>query len=172
VYKPVWRYMMLSAVESGGPHLPVCLGDGSEGPCACGNIGEAGNGCRNSFFAEGGRMRASQAASVAADTLQLNASNLTGPICLFFQSSALTPASVVDDGLGCSGGTIVRLKLKSVSSATSSYPQLGDFPISIAGSVPPSGGTRIYQAFYRNAQSYCAPATTNRTNGVAVTWTP
>lgn len=172
VYKPVWRYMLLGALADGSPHLAVCLGDGSEGPCACGNIGAAGHGCRNSFFIEGGRLQASNTASVASDTVVLSASAITGQICLFFQGTVLTVPSVTDDGLGCTAGVIVRLKMKSVLNAASSFPQSGDQPISVVGNIPAAGGTRFYQAFYRNALDYCVPATTNRTNGVAVTWSP
>ena len=33
-------------------------------------------------------------------------------------------------------------------------------------------GTRTYQAFYRNAVSYCTPGTANLTNGWELTWAP
>ena len=39
--------------------------------------------------------------------------------------------------------------------------------------VNPAGGTYYYQCFYRNtAPAFCPPATSNRTNGVAITWAP
>ncbi len=149
-----------------------CFGDGARASCPCANNGAAGHGCANSFFASGGRLAGSGVASVGSDSVRLSATNLTGLVCLFFQGTASVTPVAIDDGLGCVGGSILRLGLRSVTSASSSFPQPGDFPISTAGAIPPLGGTRYYQAFYRNAASFCTPATTNRTNGVVVEWTP
>ena len=45
--------------------------------------------------------------------------------------------------------------------------------VSVRGAVPQVGGKRYYQCFYRNAASaFCPPATSNRTNGVAIPWAP
>ncbi len=153
--------------------LGYCFGDGSSGACPCANNGAAGNGCANSAFAAGANLSASGNASVAADSVTLNANNLTGSIAIFFQGATSTAATVIDDGLGCVGGPIVRLGSKPVPANSSSYPQGGDPSVSVRGSVPAAGGTFFYQCFYRNAVvAFCPPATSNRTNGVQITWAP
>ena len=83
------------------------------------------------------------------------------------------PPTIIDDGLGCVTGAIIRLGTKSVSNAASEYPSAGDLSVSVKGAVGPAGGARFYQAFYRNAApAFCPPATTNRTNGVVISWSP
>ncbi|MBK7874184.1 MAG: choice-of-anchor B family protein [Planctomycetes bacterium] len=150
-----------------------CAGDGSSVACPCGNAGTNGAGCANSAFAAGGLLTAAGTASVAADTALLSASNLTGSTCVFFQGDAQQAPVIVDDGLGCVTGTVVRLGTKGVVSNTSSYPQLGDATISVRGLVPAAGARRYYQCFYRNAVSvFCPPSTSNRTNGVVIAWGP
>ncbi|MBI5363358.1 MAG: VCBS repeat-containing protein [Planctomycetes bacterium] len=149
-----------------------CFGDGTGAACPCANNGTAGNGCANSGFAGGANLSATGTPSVAADTVTLTASNLTGSVAVFFQGATQTPATIIDDGLGCVGGPIVRLGSKPAA-GTSFYPQPGDPRISIRGALPAAGGTFYYQSFYRNAAAaFCPPATSNRTNGVAVTWVP
>lgn len=149
-----------------------CFGDGSSIACPCGNHGAAGNGCANSFEPAGANLRASGNASVSADSAHLFASGLSGSVAIFFQGSAQTAPSIVDDGLGCVGGSIVRLGNKPAS-GTSSYPQAGDASISVRGAIPAAGGSYFYQCYYRNAASaFCPPATSNRTNGLAIVWAP
>ena len=112
-------------------------------------------------------------ASVAADSAVLTAGSMTGATCVFFQGNAQQAPVVVDDGLGCVTGSVVRLGTKSVVSNASSYPQAGDPTLSVRGGIPAGGGTYYYQCFYRNAvATFCPPATSNRTNGVVVTWSP
>ncbi|MFO1011368.1 MAG: hypothetical protein U1F29_14980 [Planctomycetota bacterium] len=150
-----------------------CLGDGSGAACPCGNNGALGHGCANSGFPAGGLLVASGNASVASDTARLDASSMTGGVCIFFQGDTQMAPVIVDDGLGCVTGSIVRLTLQGVAGGASWYPYPGDLPISLRGSVSPSGGTYYYQCFYRNPSSaFCPPATSNRTNGVAITWAP
>jgi hypothetical protein len=67
----------------------------------------------------------------------------------------------------------VRLGIKPVLASASSFPQAGDPSISVRGQIPAAGGTFVYQTFYRNAvAAFCPPATSNRTNGMAVAWAP
>jgi len=75
------------------------------------------------------------------------------------------------DGKLCAGGTLARLGLKQNVSGSSRFPNAGDVPISVAGSVT-SPGTRTYQVWYRNAEGFCTPATYNLTNGLEVVWNP
>ena len=150
-----------------------CLGDGTGTACPCGNNGTAGRGCANSSFAAGALLAGSGTASVTADTAVLTASSMTGATCVFFQGTAQQAPVVVDDGLGCVTGTVIRLGTKSVAANASSFPQVGDPLISVRGALPGAGGTRYYQCFYRNAvAAFCPPATSNRTNGVVITWAP
>lgn len=150
-----------------------CPGDGSIGPCPCGNSGAAGRGCANSAVSAGALLASSGTASVSADSAVLSATGMTGATCVFFQGDAQQPPVIVDDGLGCVTGAVIRLGTKSVVSGTSSYPQAGDLSLSVRGSIPPFGGTRYYQCFYRNAvASFCPPSTSNRTNGVRIRWGP
>ncbi|MBK7878217.1 MAG: hypothetical protein IPJ77_21385 [Planctomycetes bacterium] len=98
---------------------------------------------------------------------------MTGSFVTFFQGGSQLPPTIIDDGLGCVGGPIIRLGTKTTASNASSFPQLGDPLISVRGAIPPAGGVRYYQCFYRNAAAaFCPPATSNRTNGVIVTWVP
>jgi hypothetical protein len=172
VYEPAWRAMMLGALAEGSAHLSVCLGDGSEGPCPCANSGSAGRGCANSANAQGGLLSASGVARVSFDTLAFNAEGLSGQVCLFYQGSVLAAPVASDDGLSCVSSAVVRLGTKPVNGGASSYPQPGDASISVRGFVPAAGGTRFYQAFYRNAATFCTSATSNRTSGLAVAWLP
>jgi hypothetical protein len=150
-----------------------CAGDGSLVPCPCGNDGAPGRGCGSSGFALGALLAGSGNASIASDSAVLSSSSMTGTTCVFFQGSASMSPVAVDDGLGCVTGTIVRLATKTFAGGTSSYPQAGDPPLSVRGAIPGGGGSYYYQCFYRNAStSFCPPATSNRTNGVVVTWTP
>jgi hypothetical protein len=56
----------------------------------------------------------------------------------------------------------------------SQYPTAGDPSVSVKGLVPPAGGQRFYQVWYRNADpTFCvAAATFNLTNGLDITWVP
>lgn len=150
-----------------------CRGDGSGLACPCGNTGAAGHGCANSSFSSGALLSATGPASVVGDAVQLTATSLTGASCVFFQGSAQMSPVIVDDGIGCVSGTIVRLGTKGVGAGASAFPQAGDPLISVRGALPAAGGTYSYQCFYRNAASaFCPPATSNRTNGVQLIWAP
>jgi 3-phytase len=152
--------------------VPFCLGDGTGAPCPCGNIGSAGHGCASSTQPGGALLAGGGTPSVSADTFALTATSLTGNSCIFFQGDAEAAPFAVDDGLGCVGGFVRRLGTKHVGGGSSSYPHGNDPPISVRGALPPAGGTRWYQVYYRNAASFCTPATSNRANGVRVIWAP
>lgn len=150
-----------------------CTGDGAVGVCPCGNQGALNHGCANSAFATGAALVATGVTSVSADSTRFDASNLTGPLCVFYQGPATQTPVPFDDGLHCVTGMLVRLRNKPVSAAATSYPGSGDLSISVRGAVPAAGGTYYYQAVYRNSvATFCTPATSNRTNAVALTWVP
>jgi len=153
------------------PGTTTCAGDGSATACPCGP-GGAGRGCPHSVSPQGALLRAQGIASLAGDTLVLLGSEMPSGTALYFQgttSDAGGMGVVFGDGLSCAGGTTARLGVKSNSAGSSSYPALGDRPISVQGSVG-APGPRTYQTWFRNAAAFCAPATFNLTNGLVVTW--
>ena len=151
--------------------ITFCPDDGYVQACPCGNSGGPGRGCANSAFTSGGRLTASGDAHVFTDTLVLDASNLTGAFCIFFQGDWAVPPVPIDDGVGCVGGNLFRLGTKAVVGNTSRYPEGGDTGISVRGHLPPTEVRRFYQCFYRNAAaSFCPPATSNRTNALIFDW--
>lgn len=156
------------------PTQVACAGDGSGTPCPCGNNGAAGRGCANSVNALGARLAASGTAWISGDTFVLGGNGMPNSPVLYFQGSATTGGglgAVLGDGLGCASGTAVRLGTTLNTAGASSYPQAGDVPVSVRGGVV-AGATYTYQAWYRNAASFCTPATFNLTNGIVVTWSP
>lgn len=162
-------------VRDRGPErvTPFCAGDGSLAACPCGNDGTERHGCASSFFAAGGYLGGYGVPSVAGDTFVLRAQLVTGNVTLFYQGDAEVPPTILDDGLSCTGGAIVRLGTKANAGGQSIYPELGDAAVSVKGLIPAGGGTRYYQGWYRNVSAgFCPPATTNRTNGLTVVWAP
>ncbi len=158
-----------------GDHLPgidFCFGDGSGVACPCGNSGAPGSGCANSVIAAGAYLGATGTASVSADSVVLTGSGMPNSACLYFQGTTQLAGTAFGDGLRCAGGSVTRLGIKSNAAGTSSYPIGTDFPISVQGAVGAGGGNRTYQAWYRNAASFCTASTFNLTNGTAISWTP
>jgi hypothetical protein len=140
-------------------------------PCMSQFVPVAG-GCRNST-GQSATLISDGTASVAADTLTFTAAHMppgTSPT-LFQGTTNLSPA-VFGDGLRCTGGTQIRLGTQIASSGTNTWPAPGAQPLSVKGLVPPGGGTRYYQAIYRNSVSFCMPATFNLTDGQRVVWMP
>ncbi|MCY2960802.1 MAG: FG-GAP-like repeat-containing protein [Planctomycetota bacterium] len=146
--------------------------------CPCANAGLAGHGCEHSFAIGGGLLNAQGRASVANDSVALVAGGLPPTAStLFFQGDGQVAGGAgqaFGDGLRCAGGAVIRLGTRSAVNGYVGYGagQVGDVPVSIRGAVPPSGATRFYQGWYRNAASFCSASTFNLTNGVRVTWTP
>jgi len=177
-YGLVWtRYGMgTEDVYVGAYHEPdtvasFCAGDGSAGPCPCGNTGAGGHGCASSATT-GGTLIPEGLAYVSADTFSLLSTQLpVGTSCLFFQGTNLaTTGSAFGDGLRCLSGTIARLGTKAATNGTATYPGPGDLPIAVKGGLPAEGGTRGYQVWYRNSANFCTPATFNLTAGLRVLW--
>jgi hypothetical protein len=150
---------------------PFCFGDGNPS-CPCNNNSAPGaeQGCLNSTGV-GGKLVGTGITRVSADALVLHASNMVQGICVFLQGSALAQAPF-GDGLRCAGGSLIRLGAKSVVGGASSFPQAGDPAISVKGAVPPSGGVRYYQVFYRNPNGSPCGTFFNITSGVSVIWQP
>jgi hypothetical protein len=151
---------------------------GTAGSCPCANGGADGHGCEHSVALGGGLLNAGGRASVASDTLALEAGSLPpSTSVLFFQGDAQVSGgagSLFGDGLRCAGGAVTRLGTRTAVNGFARYGgnTPGDTPISIQGTIPIGGATRFYQAWYRNAAAFCTASTFNLTNGTRVTWTP
>jgi len=159
------------------PPLPIagtafCFGDGGGTPCPCGNVGAADGGCANSVSWSGGKLVAAGTASLAFDTLVLRGTRMPNSSALYFQGTSAIAGgvgTVFGDGLRCAGGSIQRIGARVNSASASQFPETGDPRISVRGAVT-TPGVRTYQVWYRNAATYCVPATFNLTNGVTVSW--
>ncbi|MBL8862775.1 MAG: hypothetical protein JNK02_12315 [Planctomycetes bacterium] len=155
------------------PGTAFCLGDGSAAACPCSNTSTVGSGegCLNSLGV-GGLLTAAGAASLAADSVLLTGSGMPNSSALYFQGTSQQGGGLgvaFGDGLRCAGGAIIRLGTKSNSAGGSSYPGVGDQPVSVRGLVG-APGTRTYQIWYRNAAAFCTPSTFNLSNGVEIAW--
>lgn len=141
-------------------------------PCPC-NTAFGGYGCPNSVRPEGGRLSAGGQASVSADSVVLLGSGMTNSLVIYFQGTGILYASApYGDGLRCIAGSLKRIGAKSNVNGSSRYPGPGDVPISVRGAIPAPGGTRYYQALYRDGAAFCTPQTLNATNGVMLRWVP
>jgi hypothetical protein len=148
-----------------------CVGDGTGTACPCGNTSAVGDGvgCLTSFGV-GGKLRAVGIASLAADTVVLQGSQMPISSALYFQGTTQVN-SVFGDGLRCAGGSVIRLSTKSNVSGASQFPAAGDASVSVQGLVG-AVGTRTYQVWFRNAATFCSASTFNLTNGLEISWVP
>ncbi len=150
-----------------------CAGDGLDpavtSACPCGNVGAPGHGCANSLHPAGGLLGVD--GSVLADSVTLHGSGMSNSTCIFLQGTGVVD-TVLDDGVMCTGGSLVRLRSRRNVAGASSFPDSTDtVTLSMRGGVVPgSGQVRMYQTYYRNAAPYCTPATANLTSGVIVHW--
>lgn len=167
-------FVYLSGLGSAGTGF--CFGDGTGTACPCGNSGASGHGCRNSVSTAGGLLTGTGLAQVSADSFGLFASELPpSTSVLFYQGTGVTAGGLgasFGDGLRCVGGSVIRLATRPGVTQLSHYPNQGDVPISLRGSIPVGGGVRRYQAWYRNSAAFCTASTFNLTNGIEVTWLP
>lgn len=150
----------------------VCAGDGSGVACPCANSGATGHGCANSLHAAGASLESGGVASLAHDTLRLRTSGLTGSAVIHAQGTSVAGANgvVLGDGLRCAGGAVMRIGAAPIANGASAFPPAGA-RVSELGLVTAPGSTRVYQAIYRNAASFCTNSATNGTNGLSITWT-
>lgn len=142
--------------------------------CPCNNNPTEGTnvGCKNSIGL-GAKLRATGSASIENDTATLFGTDMTATsAALYYQTDGVGPLNVLDDGVSCLGGSLIRLRLQQNVSGASQYPRPGfDQSISVRGNVTVPGSTRFYTVWYRNtASTYCTPATSNRSNAVGMTW--
>jgi len=166
------------------PAVHYCFGDGSEGACPCANGAGQGRGCPNSANPDGARFRAAGSTGAnsvtGADSIVLCAEGVpdTATVMLF-QSSAHIPPSPLGDGLRCTGGSLRNLATKSAVGGAIVYPGPGDPSVAersenLGDPILGSGGTRYYQALYRDTDPDFCPAPQggmiNATNGLILVW--
>jgi len=159
----------------GGNSSTFCFGDGTQAlACPCGNNGIAGHGCANSFNSQGAVLSMTGIVSTVDDSSVLHASGMpANATCVFLQGSSTSSGVLFGDGVRCAAGTLIRLGVKNSVSGQASYPGAGDLSIAIRGAIPVTGGTRAYQAWYRdNNLSFCTSQTYNISSGMLVNWAP
>jgi hypothetical protein len=157
---------------------PFCLGDATSATvCPCANSVPATHlsGCRNSSGV-GAHLEALGSSEVGADDVQLVVSGLPGATTVQFFQGTLEQANgyghFFGDGIRCVTGTVRRLPPVTSVSGVASYPLVGQPRISQIGAIPPQGGIRYYQAWYRNAAAFCTSSTFNLSNGLEIAWKP
>ena len=152
-----------------------CSGDGVDPAvttdCPCSNFGIARRGCANSVTSSGASLTVT--GTTAGDSIVLHGLHMpSSAACIYLQGTTLTDTPF-GDGIRCTGGTLLRLRTVINVSGASAFPDSSE-TITLAqrgGTVPGSGDTRYYQAYYRNAAAaFCPPETFNATNGWRTTW--
>jgi hypothetical protein len=151
---------------------PYCFGEAGC-PCANNSAVGSGQGCVNSTGL-GAKLVGSGLTSVSNDQLAFTVTNLPVPagtgVMVYFQGTASTNVPF-HDGLRCVTGTQIRLGTHEFTGGVSSAPVTPGTTISQVGFVPPAGGVRYYQGWYRNNLGPCGTGS-NLTNGVSVIWIP
>lgn len=157
----------------GAAFVSACVGDGSSGPCPCGNTSPpgSGRGCATSL-SSGALLSASGNADVSSDDVVLLASGMPDGPALYFQGTALAGSTPFGDGLLCVAGSILRLGVRFNVAGASQLPGAGDPPLAVMGLVPANGGNRSYQVWFRDAANFCTSATYNLGNALQVSWSP
>jgi hypothetical protein len=152
------------------PGVTYCVGDGSGStPCPCGNPSGAGGGCANGT-GNGAVLTASGGASVTADTLVLQSTNLLpNQPCLFFQgNNAINGGDGIQfgDGLRCAGGGVIRVQVRFADASGNAETSLS---VSVKGGCS-AGDVKRYQNWYRDPQTSPCGAQFNLSNGYEITW--
>jgi hypothetical protein len=173
----------VSATPALAQGVPFCYGDGTSGPCPCGNLSAPSTGgCLNSLGTPGVLTATSpsgfarvQADIGGIDRVTLTGSGMPNSFCVYFQGSG-NPAIVFGDGIRCVNNPFqVQLGTRLNAGGTSFVGGAPGPAISLQGFLVtplPAPCTRAYQCWYRNAAVFCTPATFNMTNAVSITWTP
>jgi uncharacterized membrane protein len=176
-------YAPSGALEGWRAHIDTdaiqafCFGNGEFMACPCATPSAVSEhaGCKNST-SFGGALVGAGAASLAADTVVLAGTHMTPfSSVVYLQGNANLGGRAgvwFGDGLRCVTSGVVRLAYATNSgSGSSAYPSAGDASLSVKGGVV-AAGTKLYQAWYRDAASFCTVSTFNLTNAVSVKWSP
>lgn len=152
-----------------------CLGDGSAGPCPCGNLAAAPGGCRRGGSSIGARLDDQGVASLATDSLRFFGAQLpANATCFLIQAQPTAVGAVFQDGLLCLTGRVTRVYVGAASGQVADFPPSGSPSISarsaLLGAPIAPGSTLGYQLYYRGGTGLCGAGAANLTNGIAVTW--
>jgi hypothetical protein len=157
---------------------PFCLGDGTSATvCPCANSVPPAHlsGCRNSTGG-GARLEATGSPVVGADDVRLVVTGLPPVTTVQLFQGTIQQTSgygtYFGDGIRCVSGTVRRLPPVTSSNGVASYPDVGQPSVSAIGAIPGQGALRYYQAWYRNAVSFCTSSTFNLSNGLQIAWQP
>ena len=153
-----------------------CHGDGTDAICPCGptSSGAPGAGCTHGF-GPGATLVAAGGPRVTSDSLRLSARGLPpNAPTLFFQYTESASPMPFGGGLLCSGGELTTRLFVAVANEQGEACSGAGAMRSLAqlGHIPPAGGTRCYQAWFRDPMPLCNAATNNLTSGVRLTWVP
>jgi hypothetical protein len=165
------------------PGIPFCFGDGSLGPCPCGNNSQPGlgRGCADSGA---GSMNLFVCGRTApADSIVLvshtQANHSVGGLRVYIQGSTASAPTAFGDGLRCLDGTLLRLYARiSTNGLGLAVPAAGDLSVSAQsaalGDPLAPGSTRYYTVYYRDpATWFCPPpggSTFNVANAYELSW--
>ena len=151
--------------------VPFCFGDGSGTACPCGNVGGAGEGCRNST-GQGARLDGEGSSSLSAGEIVLRASQLPPgrPGLLFQGTAALNGGNglIFGDGLRCVGGNIKRFGVRTADAGGGAAWGPG---LAAAGGWT-AGDTRHFQVWYRDPVGSPCLLNFNLTHATSVTFAP
>jgi hypothetical protein len=160
------------------PGTVICAGDGTAAACPCANFGAPLHGCANSAVHGGASLSAAGFAYMSSDTLSLEAlgTPASAPV-MYLQGLASIAGgngAVFGDGLRCVTSSVIRLGVRTSSGGVSAFGAADGTgaQISVNGQIPAAGGARVYQAWYRDAASFCTSNLFNLTNGLSLTWIP
>ena len=155
---------------------PMCFGDGTSGPCPCGNMGGPGRGCENSGGTMGARLEAS--GHVSPDNVVLiSTGERPTALSIVLQGNGMVAPTNFGDGLRCISG-LKRLATKNATAGAVAYPEGAEPQITVRaaalGQPNNPGDIRWYQTYYRdNSLTFCPSPTGdtfNITNAVQLTW--
>jgi hypothetical protein len=121
----------------------------------------SGHGCGTPLTG-GALLTSTGTPSLSADSFVLTSSDeRSNALSIFLQGDAEIPVVSYGDGLRCAGGSLKRLYTKNASGGVVTAPTGGDPSVSArsaaAGDPISPFGTRIYQVYYRDPNSFTAP---------------
>ncbi len=154
-----------------GPGTRYCFGFSENGTrCPCGNDSSPTDqeGCLNSTGV-GATCNLSGTASLAGTNHRAAGANMPpNSTALYFQGTLrenFGEGTSFGDGLRCVTGTVVRI-------GTVTNSAFGSSTVVLPTTGLVSGSTRCYQAWYRNAATFCTSSTFNLSSAFLTAWIP